>query len=108
MSRIPLDDKEEKALESHRMIVFDMANGSQISMEPNPLFESSSTTVADIVDIVAARLKFNEDLTDLFIIEAITKEDFIKIRKMYRADSDTENRAFAEKIVEQLYKKHIG
>lgn len=61
----------------------------------------------DIIHTMSKRMYFMEELMDLFIMEIVTKEEYYKIRSLYRS-SNNEDRQLARTLVERQHEKHIN
>lgn len=56
-----------------------------------------------LISKMSKRMYFLEELTDLFVMDHITKERYIQLRNLFK----TEEREFAIKTVRELHKLHI-
>lgn len=68
-------------------------------------FQSQDPSIGMIREI-NQRMYFHEELMDLFVMNHISKEEYFKIRKLFRS-SNEEDRNLAKTLVEKQHEKYI-
>lgn len=91
-------------------VVMDFGLGSARSIS----FQNNSSTPDEenldgfrgMLEIMNERLHFSERLLDLFVFERIKKDEFLKLRAMFKSDNN-EDRTMAITMVKRQHQKYI-
>jgi hypothetical protein len=93
-------------------VILDMLQGraSNVSFGNGGNGTSTGSPINDLVEASAEfnkRLYMMEELNDLVMSDSISKEEYIKIRKLYRSTNE-EDRVLARTLVSKQHEKFIG